>query len=137
MIDRNTIQPLPKCINKRALFFARLAMATMSTQTFEVFPDGALCDRQLYDLFVKYGTEPQSGLSRGDAHPLPQEGPNMAIDHDAVGKIASKVKMPRYMRDTNDAREALVRFAEEYARTQYVPDGRYICRYPMPTRSVR
>jgi len=51
---RDAVQPLPKNIDPVVLHYARLAMATMSTQTFEVFPDGALCDRQLYDLFVEF-----------------------------------------------------------------------------------
>ena len=51
---RDAVQPLPKNIDPVVLHYARLAMATMSTQTFEVFPDGAMCDRQLYDLFVEF-----------------------------------------------------------------------------------
>lgn len=51
------IQQLPKRIDPLVLKYARLAMATMSAQTFEVFPDGALCDRQLYALFAQFRRE--------------------------------------------------------------------------------
>lgn len=54
MRDADRIQALPKRIDPLVLQYARLAMATMSTQTYEVFPDGAMCDRQLYDLFARF-----------------------------------------------------------------------------------
>lgn len=54
MRSADTPQPLPLHIDQEVLKFTRLAMATMSTQTYEVFPDGALCDRQLYNLFIEF-----------------------------------------------------------------------------------
>lgn len=41
-------------IDQLALLYARQATATLSAETIEVFPDGAICDRHLYDLFVMY-----------------------------------------------------------------------------------
>lgn len=54
MRSADRIQALPQRIDPLVLQYARLAMATMSTQTYEVFPDGALCDRQLYHLFEQF-----------------------------------------------------------------------------------
>lgn len=66
MRPADKIQPLPKTIDPMVLTYARLAMATMSTQTFEVFPDGALCDRQLYDLFADFKAKVAATSTRRD-----------------------------------------------------------------------
>jgi hypothetical protein len=57
MRSADEVQKLPKDINMLTLKYARLITATMSAQTLEVFPDGALCDRQIYNLLDTFRNE--------------------------------------------------------------------------------